>query len=64
MINNWISDLNYQVIEEELSKFVNLVDLVLILKDGEMEDIVIGSKIVDLVNLTSLVLNFENNSIS
>ena len=52
------------MIEDELSKFVNLVDLVLILKDGEMEDIVIGNKIVELSNLTSLVLNFENNSIS
>ena len=63
MVNNSISDSTYEVIEEGLSKFVDLINLVLILENGEIEDIVIGSKIVDLVNLTRLVLNFENNSI-
>ena len=49
------------MIEDELSKFVNLIDLELNLKDGEIEDIVIGNKIVELSNLTSLVLNFASN---
>ena len=34
LINNSISDQNYGMIEDELSKFVNLVDLKLSLKDG------------------------------
>ena len=46
-----------------------MTNLELIMRDGEVigddgEGIVIGSKIVDLVNLTSLVLDFRSNNIS
>ena len=63
LLNSSINDQNYDVIEDELSKFVNLVNLELSLKDGQMEDIMIGNKIVELSNLTSLVLDFCINRI-
>ncbi len=38
-------------------------DLELIMKDGKMENIVIGNKIVDMTKLVNLVLDFGGNSI-
>ena len=54
MSNSRMSWWNYKSIEEALSNLVNLIDLELIIEDGEIGDsggIIIGNKIVNLSNL-------------
>ena len=60
--NSNISDQKYNYVEETLSNLRNLIDLELIFRDSSIGDdsgIDIGNKIVNLVNLENLILDFS-----